>query len=350
MAATAQMRAMAVVDYARPLERLTLPRPSPGPGEVLVRVLYCGVCYSDFKTVTGRMAYSARLPLPHVAGHEISGEVAATGPGVTLPVGQRVVVYIYWGCGACRACRLGLEPLCAAPRGWVGFTTPGGFQEYLVVPASHVLPLPASVPPERAAALSCATGTSYRAVVTRGQVRPGETALVIGAGGVGLHTVQLARAAGARVLAVDVDARKLDAARACGAAATALADDAAAAWVRQHTAGAGADVVFDCAGRGASLALASAAVAPAGRVVLVGYTVGERYPIPSAETTLGEISYLGSRYVLRHELARAIQLVADGVIAPVVDSVLDLEEANRAFARLQGEGAAGRIVLKVAAD
>ncbi|MBX5491333.1 MAG: alcohol dehydrogenase catalytic domain-containing protein [Chloroflexi bacterium] len=348
MAATDRMRAMAVVDYARPLERLDLPRPSPSTGEVLVRVLYCGVCYSDVKTVTGRMAFSAHLRLPHVAGHEISGEIAAVGPGVALPVGQRVVVYNYWGCGACRACRAGQENLCAALRGWVGFTTPGGFQEYLVVPASHVLPLPPTVPPERAAALSCATGTAYRAVVTRGQVRPGETALVIGAGGVGLHAVQLARAAGARVLAVDVDARKLEAARAHGAAATALAEGAAA-WVRRLTDGAGAEVVLDCAGRAESLALASEVVAPGGRVVLVGYTVGERYPIPSAETMMAEISYLGSRYVLRHELARAIQLVADGVIQPVVDSVLDLEEANLALARLHDEGAAGRIVLKVAA-
>jgi D-arabinose 1-dehydrogenase-like Zn-dependent alcohol dehydrogenase len=120
------MKAMAVVDYARPLERIDLPVPEPGPGAVLVRILYCGVCYSDVKTATGRMPYSAELRLPHVPGHEIAGEVAAVGPGATLREGQRVVVYNYWGCGACRSCRAGEENLCLALRGWVGFTSPGG--------------------------------------------------------------------------------------------------------------------------------------------------------------------------------------------------------------------------------
>lgn len=344
------MRAMAVIDYQRPLELIERPVPRPGPGEALVRILYCGVCYSDVKTATGHMPFSSRLALPHVPGHEISGEVAAVGAGVTLRAGQRVVVFNYWACGSCHRCRAGQENVCLSLRGWVGFTSPGGFQEYLVVPQSALLPLPAAIRPEQAAALSCAVGTSYHALIARGRVAPGETALVIGAGGVGLHAVQLARAAGARVLAVDVEPARLDLARQHGAEAVALAGPDAARWVSDQTDGVGADLVLDAAGRRESLELASAAVRVGGRVVLVGYTVGEAFPVPSAETVLREVTYLGSRYLTRDELARAIALVAAGAIRPVVEEVLDLEQANEALARLSAGRTVGRTVLRVAAD
>jgi D-arabinose 1-dehydrogenase-like Zn-dependent alcohol dehydrogenase len=185
-------------------------------------------------------------------------------------------------------------------------------------------------------------------VVTRGRVVAGETLLVVGTGGVGLQAVQIARAAGARVLATDVDPRKLERAEQCGAIATHIADSETGAWVRDATDGSGADVVIETAGRAEALGLASAAVRVGGRVVMVGYTVGATFPFPSAETVLGEVSYIGSRYVQRDELARAIGLVASGVVRPVVDSVLDLEDANEAFSRLSRGEAAGRIVLRVA--
>ena len=341
------MRALAIVDYARPLEAVELDVPHPDAGMVLVRVRACGVCYSDYKTATGRMPFSAGLKLPHVPGHEIVGDVVETGGGVTtLRVGQRVVVYNYWACGSCRSCRAGEETVCTDLKGWVGFTSPGGFQEYLVVPQQYALAIPDSIPDIQAAALSCATGTSYRAIVTRGRVVAGEWVLVVGIGGVGLQAVQIARAAGARVLAVDVDQHKLEVARTCGAVETALAGADAAARVMDLTGG-GADLVVDAAGRQESLDLAARAVRPGGRVVMVGYVVGESRQIPSGETVLGEVSYLGTRYVRRDELARAIEMAASGAIQPVVDSVLDLEAANDAFARVVGGEAAGRVVLRV---
>ena len=343
------MRAMAIVDYARPLEPLDVDVPRPEPGTVLVRIRACGVCYSDYKTATGHMPFSARLKLPHVAGHEIVGDVVEAGPGVTtLQVGQRVVVYNYWACGRCRSCRAGEETVCLDLQGWVGFTSPGGFQEYLVVPEPYALPLPDTIPDVQAAALSCATGTSYRAVVSRGRVAAGESVLIVGVGGVGLQAVQIARAAGARVLAVDIDERKLQVARACGASATNLGGDNTADWVLDLTSGGGVDLVVDAAGRQDSLDLAARSVRPGGRVVMVGYAVGEQRRIPSSETVLGEVGYIGTRYVKRDELARAIELVACGAVLPAVDRVLDLEAANEAFACLLRGDAAGRIVLRVA--
>src|SRR5262249_37092467 len=159
---------------AQPMQLLDLPTPEPRDGEVLLRVRCCGVCYSDLKTATGHMPYSASLKLPHVAGHEIVAE--------TVPDAQRVVVYNYWPCGRCRSCRGGRDTVCSDLLGWVGFTSPGGFQEYLCVPEQYVLPVPDSIPDEQAAAISCATGTSYRAIVTRGDVRPGEVVLIVGVG------------------------------------------------------------------------------------------------------------------------------------------------------------------------
>ena len=344
----ATMRAMAVVDYTRPLEPVELPVPRPNDGSVLIRIRSCGVCYSDYKTATGRMPYSATLRLPHIAGHEIVGDIAEAGPGVTqLRIGQRVIVYNYWTCGTCRSCRAGDETVCQDLRGWVGFTSPGGFQEYLVVPQAYVLPLPDDIPDEQAAALSCATGTSYRAVVTRGRVAPGETVAIIGAGGVGLQAVQVARAADAAVIAVDVDQRKLQAARNVGATHVVTAAADAAEHMRDLTNG-GADLAVDCAGVDESLALAEQSVRPAGRVVMVGYVWGDTRRVSSAETVLREVSYLGSRYVRRDELARVIQLTSRGAIRPAVDCVLDLEDANSAFERLVGGAAVGRVVLRVA--
>ena len=342
------MRAMAVVAYDKPLQLLDVPVPQPSQGEVLIRVLACGVCYSDVKTIRGHMPYSPTLRLPHVPGHEIVGEVVEGGPNTHLSPGQRVLVYNYWPCGRCAYCRMGRENLCIDLHGWVGFTTPGGMQEYLSVPEDRLLPLPENLRPEEAAILSCASGTGYRAV-TRGRVQPGETVVVLGVGGVGLHTLQIARAAGARVIAVDIDQRKLTKAKALGATAAVPAQEAEA-HVRDLTNGLGADAVIVTASYEDALVHATHMVRRGGRVVGVGYTVGHPFRVPADPFVLHEIEYIGSRYVLRSELERVLRLAADGVLKPVVDSVLPLEEANEAIERLEKGDVIGRVVLRVTTE
>lgn len=344
------MRSMALVAFGQPLVPREVEPPRPGPGEVLVQVLACGVCRTDLKIVDGQMSFSAHQRLPHVPGHEIAGVVAASGAEVALPPGQRVVVYNYWGCGGCPHCVAGEENLCDALRGWVGFTTPGGFQEFLTVPASHVLPLPNQVNATQGAAMSCALGTAYRAVLTRGRVQVGETAVILGTGGVGIHALQFARAAGARPVAVDLAERKLQAAREAGAEEAVLVDEAVER-VRAMTTGRGADLVVDCVGSGNTTGVALTLVRKGGRIVQVGYTTREGHhpALPTDRMALGEVSIIGSRYVTRPELARAIELVARGQVRPVVSEVLDLGEANEALARVRADRAVGRIVLAVAA-
>jgi len=342
------MRAMAVTDYAAPLQLIDLPDPQAPAGSVLVRVLACGVCYSDLKTARGHMAYSATLKLPHVPGHEISGEVVEADPETGFQAGDRVVVYHYWPCGRCTYCRMGRENLCIALKGWTGFTSPGGFQEFLAVPADRLLRIPDGITPEQAAPATCATGTGYRAVVTQGRVRPGETVVVLGVGGVGLQALQIARAAGARALAVDIDSRKLEKAKQMGAAGAALAGEEAVSLVHDCTSGFGADLVISTVGNDESLNQATRLARRGGRVVGVGYTVGRFARIQLDLFVLHEIEFIGSRYALRDEMERVLTLFAEGKVQPVIDDVLPLEAANEALERLERGEVVGRTVLRVA--
>jgi D-arabinose 1-dehydrogenase-like Zn-dependent alcohol dehydrogenase len=342
---------MAVEAFGRPLVPVELKTPEPGPGEVLVKVLACGVCRTDLKIVDGHMPFSRAQRLPHVPGHEIGGEVIATGPGVAVSVGQRIVVYNYWGCGRCPYCIAGEENLCDALRGWVGFTTPGGFQEYLVAPADHVLPVPPQVSAVESATMSCALGTGYHAVVARGGVRPGEMVVVLGAGGVGLHALQFARVAGATTVAIDIEETKLVAARQLGADEAIVASQAVSQ-VGELTGGDGADVVVDCVGTTEATIQAAALTRKGGRIVQVGYTTDRgQYPIlPTDKVALHELSVIGSRYITRPELARAIDLVARGMVRPVVSEVLELSQVNEALHRVRRDQAVGRIVLQIASE
>ncbi len=344
------MRAMALERYGEPLKMIDLPVPTPGPGQVLVRVLGCGVCRSDLKITAGTMPFSPTLRLPHVPGHEISGEVTSLGPGARGRVGDRVVVFNYWGCGVCAHCQTGEENLCLNLKGWVGFTSPGGFQEYLVVPDEYLLPLPANVPAEHGGPLSCALGTAYHAVISRGAVRAGETVVILGAGGVGLHAVQVARAAGARVLAVDVQAPRLEAARAAGAHDTVPAGRGAAERIRAATDGRGADLVVDLVGHHDSLLTATSFVRRGGRIMLVGYTVtaGEYPTLPTERAVLEEITLIGSRYITRPELRRAFDLVGRGLVRPMISGEVPLERANEALAMVREDRATGRVVVRIA--
>ncbi len=344
------MRAMVVERYGEPLRMVELPMPSPGPGQVLIRVLACGVCRSDLKVAAGAMPFSPALRLPHVPGHEISGEIAALGPGARGRVGDRVVVFNYWGCGTCAHCQAGEENLCLNLRGWVGFTSPGGFQEYLVVPDGYLLPLPPNIPVEHGGPLSCALGTAYHSVVSRGAVRAGETVVVLGAGGVGLHAVQVARAAGARVFAVDVQPHRLEAARAAGAQDAVPAGEGAAAQVRAATDGRGADLVVDTVGHHDSLFAGTAFVRRGGRIALVGYTASpdEYPPLPTERAVLGELTVTGSRYATRLELRRAFDLVARGLVRPVISGEVPLERTNDALAMVREDRVTGRVVVRVA--
>jgi D-arabinose 1-dehydrogenase-like Zn-dependent alcohol dehydrogenase len=342
------MKGMAVCDYGRPLERMELPAPDLRPGHALLEVLTCGVCFSDVKTSRGKMPYSPDLALPHVPGHEICARVLGTDPRGALEPGIVVVVHHVWPCRRCDRCCAGQENICREPEAWMGFTHPGGFQERLVAPIDRLTPVPPGIDAVHAAPMTCALGTAYRSVVTRGRVAAGTRVVVIGLGGVGLHALQVAHAVGALAIGLDVSDRAIGAAHELGLDARRGDVAGIEAELLAASGGEAADVVVDTVGRDATIRQAERLVRPGGRIVAVGYAVDTSFAVPAARFVLEEVELIGSRYVQRDELARAIRLVADGRVQMVVDRVTPLEEANDALAALEANEVVGRVVLDVA--
>lgn len=324
---------MVVTGFGEPLQPADLPEPELRTGTARLEILTCGVCFSDVKTARGKMPYSDELPLPHVCGHEICARVLETDPAGALEPGTLVVVYHVWPCRRCDRCRAGVEQLCRSPQAWTGFTHPGGFEEQLVAPLDRLAVVPEGIDPVHAAPLTCALGTAYRAVLTRGGVTAGANVVVIGLGGVGIHALQIAHAAGARASGTDVSEHALEVARSLDLDVDSSPGDV--------------DVVVDTVGTPGTIAQAERLVRPGGRIVAVGYGVDRTFELPSARFVLEEVEVVGSRYVARDELERAIRLVADGRVQTVVDRVLPLERVNEAFAALEAGEVVGRVVLEI---
>jgi alcohol dehydrogenase len=385
------VKAMVVTGYGSPLQAAELAQPALAPGHALLDVVACGVCFSDVKIARGKMPFSATLPLPHVPGHEICGRVVEVAPGdagangagpggaagaggarapgevvaagaraaggeaaaaatrATPPLapGDLVVVHIVTPCGRCDRCRAGDEHICRDPVARAGFTHPGGFQERMVVPLDRLLPVPDGIDPAHAAPMTCALGTAYRAVVTRGGVTAGARVAVIGIGGVGIHALQVARAAGGLAVGLDRSAAAIDAAHDLGLDARDAGDPTVVPALLDESAGEGFDVVVDTVGRPATLQAAATLVRPGGRIVVVGYAVGQPIELDSARLVLEEVEVVGSRYARRSEMEQAIRLVADGRVKMVVDRVLDLKDADEAFAALEAGDVVGRLVVRI---
>ena len=338
---------MAVTSYGEPLELLELERPELLPGQARLEVLTCGVCFSDVKTARGKMPFSGGLALPHVPGHEICARVVESNPAGAFAPGSIVVVYHLWPCRRCGRCRAGEDNLCLQPLAWTGFTDPGGFQEQVVVPLDRLVPVPSNIDPVHAAPLTCALGTAYRAVVTRGRARAGTSVVVVGLGGVGMHALQIANAVSARTIGIDVSQRAVDVARELGLTAFAGSDPEVERWLDEAAGAEGVDAVVDTVGNVDSLRQAERLVRPGGRIVAVGYALDRDLELPLAPVVLQEKEFVGSRYVRMDELERAIRLVADGRVRTVIDRVEPLEAAHRGLEALEAGDVVGRVVLDV---
>lgn len=366
-----RMRAAVLQGDEPRLEVTEIDVPVPRAGEALLRVIACGVCHTDLHVMKGEVAF----PRPAVLGHEVSGEIVALGPGTAasdgIEVGATVVAGFIMPCTECDACRRGRDDLCAPffaqnrlrgtlydgesrlrtpDGGFLAMYSMGGLAEYCVVPVSALVPLPATVDPVAGCILGCAGLTSYGAVVRAGGVEDGATVAVVGVGGIGSGIVQMARAAGAdRIVAVDIAADKLDAARRLGAtdAVDARAEEPVAA-VRDVLEG-GADVVFEALGRPETFGQASRMLADGGRMVAVGIAAG-------AATAEVEITPLVRRgYTItgsfggrtRTDLPAVVGLTASGAFAPgdVITRSFGLDEADAAYQALARGEITGRAVI-----
>src|SRR6201981_2830241 len=228
-----------------------VPDPTPGPKDVVIKVDACGVCFHDIVTRNGTLKYGVQMPL--ILGHEISGTVVAVGRDVRgfKPDDRVATVQRYHICGACRYCRSGREPLCPDRKFTGDWGLVGGYAQYVAIEDDNVALVPEGVALQAASIVACAIGTILNAIREVGRLAPGESALVTGAGGgLGMHAVQLARLAGAYVVALTTSPDKADRIRALGAHEVIVhgrGEDFSGA-VRKATGGQGVDVAIDNVG------------------------------------------------------------------------------------------------------
>src|SRR5579859_3070174 len=212
------MKAAVLQEFKKPLVITDVPRPEPGPDEVLIAVEGCGVCHSDLHVADGDWPQFARITkMPLIPGHEIAGRVVELGEAVSeFQAGDHVgVPWIYWTCGECEACREGNENLCSKQL-ITGVSVDGGYAEFMKARATHVQKIPSQLSSVEVAPLFCAGVTVYRAL-SQVQVKPGQRLAVFGVGGLGHLAVQIGVSLGAEVIAVDVSDEKLAAAAKLGA-------------------------------------------------------------------------------------------------------------------------------------
>jgi succinate semialdehyde reductase (NADPH) len=346
-----------------------IPVPEPLAGEVLVKVTACGVCHTDLHVMKGEVAF----PTPAVLGHEISGTVAALGPGVTGPApGSAVACAFIMPCGRCPQCAIGRDDLCDnffamnRLRGTLydGTTrlrrkdgsslamySMAGLAEYAVVPATDVFPLPAGLPPAESSVLGCAIFTAYGAVRHSADLRGGQRIAVVAAGGVGVNIIQIAKAFGAsQIIAVDVRDDKLEIAKRCGA--TDVVNSTAGNTterVRALTDGRGVDVAFEVLGRPETFTTALEILADGGRMVAVGIASGKT-TAPVEITRLVRrghhiVGSFGAR--TRADMPEVIRLAAGGAFRPetIVTKRFPLSETDVAYKMLERGEIVGRAIV-----
>ena len=343
------MQALQLTAWKSPPERREIPDPDPAPGQVLLRVAAAGACHSDLHLIHDFEPGLLPYELPFTLGHENAGIVEAVGAGVQhVEVGEPVAVYGPWGCGRCHRCQQGKENYCdrAAELGAAGggLGRDGGMAEYMLVPqARWVVPLD-GLDPVAAAPLTDAGLTPYHAIKrSLHLLTPGSTAVVIGAGGLGHMAVQiLAAMSAAQIVAVDLKPEALALATSVGAHHAVPSDESAAEAIRDISRGLGADLVVDCVGADATMALAVQVARPLGDVAIVGigggsYNVGFfsiPYEVSLATTYWGSIP----------ELTEVLALARQGVIEAHVER-FGLDEAVDVYDKLAAGEIDGRAVI-----
>lgn len=329
-----------------------VPRPDPGPGEVLIQMGGAGACHSDLHLMDEFTDGVLPWGPPFTLGHENAGWVYAVGAGVRrLEPGQPVAVVGAWGCGSCPRCLAGLETYCdrpdltRAPGGGGGLGLDGGMADYLLVPsARHVVPLPDGLAPADAAPLTDAALTPYHAVRrSREKLVPGSVAVVIGVGGLGHLAVQILRATtGAVIVAVDARETARDLAKRSGADLALAPGDALVTQIRETGHGFGADVVLDMVGTDETLKTAAAVARQVADITIVGLGGGT---LPYSFFSVPyEVSVQTTYWGNRSELVEVLDLAARGLLRPEVTR-FPLDRATQAYDRLRSGEIEGRAVV-----
>lgn len=335
-------------EWGAPLALVERDAPVAPEGGVVLRVLACGVCRSDWHVWVGA---DPDVRLPHVPGHEYCGEVIAVGAGVRRwSVGDRVIAPFILACGQCGDCAAGNQTICTG-QVLPGFTAPGAFAEQIAVPFADVnlAALPEGMVPTLAAALGCRTTTAWQALTGRAALQPGEWLAVFGGGGVGLSALLLGRALGARVVVVDVVPERLDYAIALGADAVVNARDGDPAEAVRAATGGGAHVAVEALGIAETTVNALKSLRKLGRMVQVGMPAGEHVtmPIPMDTIYSGQLAVYGTRGMPAHEYPTLLNMIAGGHVdlTPIVAREVPLSRASEELAAFDAPAAPGVAVI-----
>ena len=307
------MKAAVMRHVGAPLSLEDVPMPRIGAGEVLIESRTSGICGTDLHILSGH----GYVPtLPHILGHEPAGVVAEVASGVTrVRPGDRVVPHLFFSCNDCVYCRSGRSQQCDSLKGILGVLCPGAFAEYFKAPAENLFVLPDSVPFAEGGLIADAVVTGLHAV-RRSGLQAGDTAVVLGVGGVGQIIVQVAASLGIRMAAADLVPKKLALARGMGAVKAFSAErEPALAGVRDWLQGAGATCVFNCVGTPDSMRLAAEMVMTCGRIVVIGEEPGG-VPLDTTEIAQRELEIIGSRNGTKDDMAEAVRMVAAGTVRP----------------------------------
>ena len=345
------MKAMVLPELGAPLRLQTVPVPKIGPNDVLLRVRATGVGLTVviMTAVPGRVTSFPRIP-----GHEVAGEVVEIGSEVAhVKIGDRVACHFYLTCKVCRFCRSGRETLCTAFRGYVGMACDGGYAEYMAIPAANVTPIPPGVSDLDAAVAADAICTPYHACREEARVGPGDSVLIVGAGGgVGIHGVQMAKLCGGWVLAADITDDKLAAAKDCGA--DALIDvrrGDLAAQVAGLTDGRGVDAAIDFVASRETLEGCVKSLARGGRLVIIGsrpravFGVDASFTVDPGRMLYDMLEIHGSRYVTLAEIQQTLELLRQRRIRAIVSRTFPLEGAEEAHELLRKNALVGRAAI-----
>jgi propanol-preferring alcohol dehydrogenase len=334
------MKAAVVRDFTKPLAIEDVPKPQPGPGEIVVRIETSGLCHTDIHAAHGDWPVKPKLPL--VPGHEGVGIVESLGPGVTeVAEGDRVALpWLGLACGACDYCTTGWETLCEQQQN-TGYSIDGGYAEYAKAAAKYVAKVPDRVDPLDAAPLTCAGVTTYKAVKLSG-ARPASLVAVFGIGGLGHLALQYAKIFGATVVAVDVVDEKLELARQLGADHTvnALTEDPVQA-IKDLG---GADAAISVAVAPKAFEQAYRSLRRGGTLVFVALPADNQVELPIFETVLNGITVLGSIVGTRADLAEVFRLHALGRTR-VVRETRSLDEVNECFEEVEKGHVKARLVF-----
>jgi propanol-preferring alcohol dehydrogenase len=339
------MKAAVVRAFGKPLTIEDVPVPVPGPGELLVKVVACGVCHTDLHAASGD--WPVKPVPPFIPGHEVAGVVAALGPGVTDfkegdPVG---VAWLHDACLHCEYCETGWETLCEHQHD-TGYSCDGGFAEYVIASAAFTARLPVGVDFAQMAPILCAGVTTYKGLKET-EARPGEWVAISGIGGLGHVAIQYAKAMGFKVVALDIAPDKLALASATGADVVINARSPDAVADVLTATGGGAHGILVTAVSPPAFSQAVNMVRRKGTIALVGLPAGE-FPTPIFDVVLKRITLRGSIVGTRRDLDEAIAFAAEGKVRVEIAKA-PLSDINEIFARLKAGKIDGRMVLDLTA-